>query len=67
MVWYYVIYQEFDKYLEQHILIIKPMPDLVTATTEVELHPEASVIKGIKLRVIQKHIEIQDNDKVQIP
>jgi hypothetical protein len=42
------------------------MPDLESATKHIELHPDAQVIKGVRLDVIQKHLEIIDSDKVTI-
>jgi hypothetical protein len=66
MIWYYVIYQEYDKCNEAYGIIINPFPDLASATKHVELHPDAQVIKGVRLDVIQKHLEIIDSDKVTI-
>jgi hypothetical protein len=66
MIWYFVIYQEDDRTNESVGLIINPMPDLESATKHIELHPDAQVIKGVRLDVIQKHLEIIDSDKVTI-
>lgn len=66
MVWYFVIYQIYDRTDESSCVEVKAMADLESATKIVEQHPDAQVIKGVRLDVIPKHMEIIDSDKVRI-